>query len=106
LHSTANEKPVWMDEEGIRALARKACKERINLADRRQKQTLRGAAKFQLFDHLVGNGEQVSWHLYHKADIFSTGFPCPLLGLKRTSGGSASMSALGGGLNRSLQHRL
>ena len=31
-----------------------------------QKQTLRGAAKFQLFDHLVGNGEQVSWHLYAK----------------------------------------
>src|SRR6516165_12660739 len=31
-----------------------------------QKQTLCGAAKFQLFDHLVGNGEQVWRHLYAK----------------------------------------
>ena len=23
-----------------------------------------GAAKLRLFDHLVGNGEQISWHLY------------------------------------------
>src|SRR5262249_8134330 len=35
LHSTANEKRVWMHEESIGALAGKACKGRINLADRR-----------------------------------------------------------------------
>src|SRR5262249_34315691 len=35
LHGTADEKPVWSDEQGVGPLACKAGKGRINLADRR-----------------------------------------------------------------------
>ena len=41
-------------------------------------------------------------HIEH----FNTHYECPLLGVKRTSGGGASMSAFDGGFNRSTQHLL